>query len=169
MLPNLFYNSITLMFVVHSLSHVWFFETPGTAVCQASLSFTISRSLLELMSIELMMLFNHLILCHLLFLYLLLLFSIFPNFRVFSNELALHIRWPKNWSFSFSISPSSEYSQLISLRIDWFDLAVQGTLKSLLQHHSSKASALLYSVFFMVQLSYPYMTTWKTTTSKGFC
>ena len=138
------------------------FETPWTAACQASLYFTISRSLLELMSIESVMLFNHLILCHLLLLHLLLLLSILPNIRVFSNELALHIRWPKYWSFSFSISPSNEYSELISFRIDWFDLAVQGTLKSLLQHHSSKASVLLYSVFFMVQLSYPYTTTGKT-------
>ena len=105
------------------------FETPWTAACQASLSFTISRSLLELMSIESVMLFNHLILCHLLLLHLLLLLSILPNIRVFSNELALHIRWPKYWSFSFSISPSNEYSELISFRIDWFDLAVQGTLK----------------------------------------
>ena len=105
------------------------FETPWTAACQASLYFTISRSLLELMSIESVMLFNHLILCHLLLLHLLLLLSILPNIRVFSNELALHIRWPKYWSFSFSISPSNEYSELISFRIDWFDLAVQGTLK----------------------------------------
>ena len=120
--------------------------TPGTAAHQASLSFTVSQSLLKLMSIELVMPSNHLILCH----PLLLLPSIFPSFRVFpmnqlslSNELALHTRWPKYWHFSFSTSPSNEYSELISFRMDWFDLlAVQGTLKSLLQHHSSKASIL---------------------------
>ena len=111
------------------------------------------------MSIELMMPSNHLILCH----PLLLQPSIFPSIRVFSNESALHIRWPKYWSFSFSISPSNEYSGLISFRINWFDfLAVQGTLKSLLQHHSSKASTLWCSAFFVVQLSYPYMATGKT-------
>ena len=111
------------------------------------------------MSIRLMMASSHLILCHL----LLLLPSIFPSIRVFSNESVLHIRWPKYWSFSFSISPSREYSGLISFRMDWLDLlAVQGTLKSLLQHHSSKASILWHSVFFMVQLSHPYMTTGKT-------
>ena len=110
-----------------SLSHVWLFVTPWTAACQASLSFTISKSLFKFMSIELVMLSNHLILCHL----LLLLPSIFPSIRVFSNESALHIRWPKYWSFSFSISHYNEYSGLISFRIDWFDLlAVQGTLKS---------------------------------------
>ena len=117
---------------------------------QTSLSFTISWSLLKPMSIELMMLSNHLILCC----PLLLLPSVFPSIRVFSSELAFHIRWPKYWIFSFSISPSSKYSELISLRIDWFDLlAVQGTLKSLLQHHSSKASILWHSAFFMIQLS----------------
>ena len=111
------------------------------------------------MSIESLMPSNHLILCHL----LLLLPSIFPSIRVFSNESVLHIRWPKYWSFSFSISPSNEYSRLISFRIDWLDLlAVQGTLKSLLQHHSSKASILWPSAFFIVQLSHPYMTTGKT-------
>ena len=126
---------------------------------QAALSFTVSRSLLKLMSIELVMPSNHLILCH----PLLLLPSIFPSIRVFSNELALGIRWPKYWSFSFSISLSNEYSGLISLRIDRFDfLAVQGTLKSLLQYHSSKASILQLSAFFMVQISHPYMTTGKT-------
>ena len=110
------------------------------------------------MSIKSVMLSNHLILCR-----LLLLPSIFPSIRVFSNESVLHIRWPKYWSFSFSISPSNEYSGLISFRIDWFDLiAVQGTLKSLLQHHSSKASILQHSAFLMVQLSHPYMTTGKT-------
>ena len=132
------------------------FVTPWTATHHASLSFTVSWSWLKLMSIESMMLSNHLILCHL----LLLLPSIFPNVRVFSNESALLIRWPKYWSFSFSISPSKEYSVLISFRIDWFDLlAVQGTLKSLLQHHSSKASIFRCSAFFTVQLSHPYMTT----------
>ena len=111
------------------------------------------------MSTESVMSFNHLNLCH----SLLLLPSIFPNIRVFSNESVLHIRWPKYWSFSFSISPSNEYSGLISFRMDWLDfLAVQGTLKSLLQHHSSKASILWHSAFFIVQLSYPYMTTGKT-------
>ena len=118
--------------------------TPWTAARQASLFFTISRSLLRLMSFELVMSSNHLILCH----PLLLLPSIFPSFRVFSNESALHIRWPKYWSFSFSINPSNEYSGLISFRIYWFDLlAVQGTFKSLLQHHSSKVSILLSSAF----------------------
>ena len=118
-----------------------------------------SRSLLKLMSIESMMPSNHLILCHPFF----LLPSIFPSFRVFSNESVLPIRWPKYWSFSFSISPSNEYSGLISFSIDCFDLlAVQGTLKSLLQHHSSKAAILQCSAFFIVQLSHPYMTTGKT-------
>ena len=130
--------------------------TPWTAACQASLSFTISRSLLKLMSIELVMPFNHLKLCC----PLLLLPTIFPSIKVFSNESALHIRWPKYWSFS--VSPSNEYSGLISFRIDWFDLAVQGTLKSLLQHHSSKASIPQCSAFFIVQISHPYMTTEKT-------
>ena len=135
------------------------FETPWTAACQASLSFTLSQSLLKLMSSELMMPSDHFILCH----RLLLLPSISPSIRVFSNELALHITSPKYWSFSFSISPSNEYLGLISLRIDWFDfLAAQGTLKSLLQHHKSKASVLWCSAFFMVQLSHLYMTTGKT-------
>ena len=128
---------------------------PWTAARQASLSITNSWSLLKLMSIESMMPSNHLILCCPLFLPP----SIFPSIRVFSNESVLHIRWPKYWSFSFSISPSNEYSGLISFTIDWFDLAVQGTLKSLLQHHSSKASILWCSAFFIVQLSHPYMTT----------
>ena len=129
--------------------------TPWTAAHQASLSITNSRSLLKLMSIEPVMPSHHLILCR----PLLLLPSIFSSIRVFSNELALCIRWPKYWSFSFSISPSNKYSGLISFRIDWFDLlAVQGTLKSLLQHHSLKASILWRSAFFMVQLSCPYMT-----------
>ena len=123
------------------------------------MSFTISWSLLKLMSTESVMPFNHLVLCH----PLLLLPSIFPSIKVFSSESAILIRWPKSWRFSFSISPSSEYSGLISFRIDWFDfLAVQGTLKSLLQHHSSKASVLRHSAFLMVQLSHLYMTTGKT-------
>ena len=127
--------------------------------CQAFLSFTISPSLLKLISTESLMPSNHLILCH----SLLLLPSIFPSIRVFSNEPALHIRWPKYWSFSSSISPSNEYSGLISFKINWFDLlAVQGSLKSLLQHHNSKASILQRSAFFLVQLSHPYMTTGKT-------
>ena len=138
--------------VVQPLSCVWLFVTPWTEALQASLSFTISWSLLKLMSIESVMPSHHLILCH----PLLLLTSTFPSIRVFSNEMALHIRW----SFSFSISLSSEYSGSIFFRLDWFDLlAVQGTLKSLLQHHSSKASILWFSAFFLVQLSYPYMTT----------
>ena len=133
--------------------------TPWTAARQGSLSFTISWSLLKLMSIELMMPPNHLILCC----PLLLLPSIFPSIRVFSSETAVHIRWPKYWSFSFSTSPSYDYSRLISCRIIWFDLfAVQGTLKSLLQHHNLKASILRCSLFFMVQLSHSYMTTGKT-------
>ena len=142
-----------------ALSHVQLFATPWTAAHQASLSFTISQSLLKLMSIELVMPSNHLILCR----PLLLPPSIFPSIRDFSNESVLHIRWPKYWSLSFSISPSNVYSGLISFTIDLFDLlAVQGTLKSLLQHNSSKASTLWCSVFFMVQLSHPYMTTGKT-------
>ena len=133
--------------------------TPWTAACQASLSNTNSQSLLKLMSIEWVMPSNHLILCCPLH----LLPSIFPRIRVFSNESALHIRWPKYWNFSFSISPPNEYSGLISFRLDWWDLlAVQWTLKSLLQHHSSKASILWHSAFFLVQLSHPYMTTGKT-------
>ena len=138
--------------VVQSLSRVQLFATPWTAAHQASLSITVSQDLLKLMSIELVMPSNHLTLCH----PLLLLPSIFPRIRVFSNELALRIRWSKYWSFSFVISPSNEYSGLISFRIDWFDLrTVQGTLKSLLQHHSSKASILWSSAFFIVQLSQP--------------
>ena len=144
---------------VQLLSHVRLFVTPWTAARQASLSITNSRSLLKLMSIELVMPFSHLILCC----PLLLLPSIFPSITVFSNESALRIRWPKYWSFSFSIIPSNEHSGLISFRMDWLDLlAVQGTLKSLLQHHSSKASILRHSAFFIVQLSHPYMTTGKT-------
>ena len=135
--------------------------TPWTTACQASLSINNSWSFFKLISIESVMPCNHLILCH----PLLLPFSIFPSIRVFSNKSALHIRWPKYWSFRFSISPSNEYSGLqnISFRIDWLGLpTVQGTLKNLLQHHSSKASVLWQSAFFIVQLSHPYMTTGKT-------
>ena len=133
--------------LVQSLSHVQLFTTSRTAARQASLSITNSRSLFKLMSIESVMPSNHLILCH----PLLLLPSIFPSIRFFSRESVLHIRWPKYWSFSLSISPSSEYSGLISFRVDWSDLlAVQVTLKSLLQHHSSKASILLHSALFIV-------------------
>ena len=131
---------------------------PWTAAHQASLSITNSRSSPKLMSIESVTPSSHIILSR----PLLLLPSIFPSIRVFSNESALHIRWPNYWNFSFSISLSSEYSELISFRMDWFDLTVQGTLKSLLQHHSSKASILRHSAFFTVQLSHPYMTTGKT-------
>ena len=144
---------------VQSLNGVQLFVTLWTAAHQASLSITNSRSLLKLMSIESVMPSNHLILCR----SLLLLPSILPSIRVFSNESALQITWPKCWSFSFSISPSNEYAGLISFRIDWLDLlAVQGTLKSLLQHHSSKASILQHSTFFIVYLSHPYMTNGKT-------
>ena len=144
---------------VQLLSRVWLFATPWTVACQAFLSITNSWILLRLMSIELVMPSNHLILFH----PLLLLPSIFPSIRVFSNESALHIRWPMYWSFSFNISPSNEHSGLISFRMDWLDLlAVQGTLKSLLQYHSSNASILWHSAFFIVQLSHPYMTTGKT-------
>ena len=140
------------------LSRVQLFATPWTAACQASLSITNSQSLLRLMSIKSVMPSNHLILCR----PLLLLPSIFPSIRVFSNESVLHIRWPKYWSFSFNISPSKEHSALISFRMDWLDLlAVQGTLKSLTQHHSSKASTLWCSAFFTVELSHPHMTTGK--------
>ena len=144
--------------------------TPWTTACQASLSITNSRSLLRIMSIELVIPSNYLILCHPLFLPA----SIIPSIRIFSNESVFHIRWPKDWSFSFSISPSNDYSGLLSFRIDCFDLAVQGTLKSLLQHHSSKASIFWHcgffigegNGFFIVQLSChcPYMTTGKTKT-----
>ena len=133
--------------------------TPWTAACQASLSITNSRSLLKLIPIESVMPSNHLILCC----PLLLLPSIFPSIRVFSNMSVLHVRWPKYWSFSFSISPSNECSELISFRMDWLDLLpVQGTFKTFLQHHSSKASAGWCSAFFIVQLSHPYMTIGKT-------
>ena len=144
---------------VQSLSHVQLFVTTRTAARQASLSITNSRNLLKLMSIWLLMPSNNLILCH----PLLLPPSIFPGIRVFSNESFLRIRWPKYWSFSFSVSPSNEYSGLISFRMDWLDLlAFQGTLKSLLQHHSSKGSVFQCSAFFIVQFSHLYMTTGKT-------
>ena len=137
---------------VQSLIHVRLFVIPWTAACQASLSITNSCNLLKLMSIELVMPSNHLILCN----PLLLLPSIFPSIRVFSNKSVLRIRWPKYWSFRFSISPSKEHPGLISFRMDWLDLlAVQGTLKSLLQHHSSKASILQCTAFFIVQLPHP--------------
>ena len=144
---------------VQLLSHVRLFATPWTSAHQASMSITNSRSLFKFTSIELVTPSNHLILCR----PLLFLPSIFPSIRVFSNESALRIRWPEYWSFSFSVSPSNEYSGLIFFRIDWLDLlAVQGTLKSLLQHHSSKASILQHSAFFIVPLSHSYMTTGKT-------
>ena len=152
-LENIQFSSVQL------LSRIRLFATPWTAAHQASLSITNSRSLLTLMCIESVMPSNHLILCH----PLLLLPSVFPRIRVFSDESVLHIRWPKYWSFSFSVSSSKEYLGLISFRIDWFDLlAAQGTLKSLLQHQSSKASILRRSAFFILQLSHPYMTTGKT-------
>ena len=142
-----------------SVSHVQLFMTPWTAARLAPLSITNSWSLLKLMSIASVMPFNHLILCR----PLLLLSSIFPSIRVFSSELVLCNKWPKHWSFSFSISPSNEYSGLISFRMDWLDLlAVHRTLKRLLQHHSSKASILWHAAFFMVQLSHPYIMTGKT-------
>ena len=148
---------------VQSLSHVRLFATPWTAALQASLSITNSRSPPKPMSIESVMPSNHLILCR----SLLLLPSIFPSIRVFSSESALHIRWPKYWSFSFNISLSNEHPGLISFRMDWLDLlAVQGTLKSLLQHHSSKASILQHSAFFKVQFSHPYMTTGRSLNAK---
>ena len=135
------------------------FVTPWMATCQASPSITNSKSLLKLTPIKSVMPANHLILCHTFLLPL----SIFPSIRVFTNESVLHLRWPKYWRFSFSIGPSNEYSGLISFMIDWFDLlAVQGTLKSLLQHHSSKVLILRHSAFFIIQLSHPYPTTGKT-------
>ena len=153
--PNL-WTFYQLFSSVQSLSRVWLFMTPWPAAHQVFLSFTNSRSLCKLMSIESVMPSNHLILCQ----PLLLLPSIFPSISVFSNESVLRIRWPKYWSFGFSISSSNEYSGLISFRMDWLDLlAVQGTLKSLFQHHSSKVSILWCSAFFIVQLSHPYMTT----------
>ena len=148
------YFNICCFCSVQSLSHVWLFVTPWTAACQGFLSIANSWSLLKLTSNELVMPSNHLILCH----PLLLLPSIFPSIRVFSDESVLHIRWPKYWSFSFSISPSNEHLGLISFRMDWLDLlAIQGTLKSPLQHHSSKVSVLQCSTFFIVQLSHAYM------------
>ena len=150
---------LTVFNSVQSLSRVWLFVTPWITARQASLSITNSRSPPKPMSIELVMPSNHLILCR----PLLLLPSIFPSIRVFSNESALRVRWPKYWSFSFNISPPNEHPGLMSFRMDWLDLlAVQGTLKSLLQHYSSKASILQRSAFFIVQLSHPYMTTGKT-------
>ena len=146
---------------VQSLSHVWLFATPCAVACQASLSITNSWSLLKLMSIESVMPSNHLILCR----PLLLLPLIFPSIRVFPNESVLCIKWPNYWSFSFSISPSNEYSGLISFRMDWLDLlAVQGTLKRHLQNHNFRASILWHSAFLIVQLLHPYMTTGKTIT-----
>ena len=151
-----------IIVVFQLLNHVWLFVTPWTVAHQASLSFTISQSLLELMSIETMMPSNHLILCR----SLLLLPSVFPRIRVFPKELALCIRCPQYWSFSFSIIPSNEYSGLISFRVDLFDLlAVQGILKSLLQNYSLKASILWHSAFFMVQFSHPYVI-WSENTRK---
>ena len=162
-LPRTFYQEVMRPALykvsVQSLSHVQLFVTPRTAALQASLYITNSWNWLKLMSIELVMPSNHLILCH----PFLLPPSIFPSIRVFSNESVLHIRWPKYWNFSFSIHPSNEYSGLISFRMDWLDLlAVQGTLKSLPQHHSSKPSILQHSAFFIVQISPLYMTTRKT-------
>ena len=164
------YDDTSLPLKIHSLHEDWFFSlqfshlvvsdsaTPWTAARQPSLSTTNSQSPPKPLCIELVMPSNHLILCH-----PLLLPSIFPSIRVFSNESDLHMRSPKYWSFSFSISPSNEYAGLISFRMDWLDLlAVQGTLKSLLQHHSSKTSILWRSAFFTIQLSHPYMTTGKT-------
>ena len=144
---------------VHSLSCVQLFATPWTAAHQASLSITNSWSLPKLVSLELVMPSNHFVLCH----PLLFLPSIFPSIRVFSNESVLHIRWPKYWSFSLSVSPSNEHPGLISFRKDWLDIfTVQGTLKSLLQHHNSKVSILQCSAFFILRLSHSYMTTGKT-------
>ena len=153
------YEWYIILTSVQLLSHAWLFESPWTAARQASLSITNSRSSLKLMSIEYVMPSSHLILCC----PLLLLASVFTSIKVFSNESVLRIRWPKYWSFSFSISPCNENSGLIFFRMDWLDfLAVQGTLKSFLQHHSSRASIPWCSAFFTVQLSHPYMTTGKT-------
>ena len=164
--PKRFWQNLTsicqvmMLSSAQSLSRVPLFVTPWAAACHTFLFITNSRSLLKLMSIELVMQSNRLILCW----SLLLSSSIFPSIRVFSNEAALHIMWPKYWSFSFSISPSTKYSELIAFRMDSLDLlAVQGTLKILLQHQSSKASILWCSAYFIVQLSHPYMTTGKTT------
>ena len=164
MLGNVLVSFFYMFSSVQLLSHVQLFATPWTAAHQASLSITNSQSLLKLMSIELVMPSNHLILCC----PFLLPPSIFPSIRVFSNESVLCIRWPKYWSFSFSISPSNEYSGLISFRIGWFDLlAIQGTLKNLLQYYNLKASIPWRSAVFMVQLSHPYMTTGKTKALTG--
>ena len=144
---------------VQSLIHVWIFATPWITAHKSSLSTTNSQRLFKFMSIETVMPSNHLIFCYPLHLPP----SIFPGIRVFSNESVLHIRWPNYWSFSFNASPSNEYSGLMSFRVDWLDLlAVQGTLKSLFQHHSSKASILWHSAFFIVQLSHPHWTTGNT-------
>ena len=152
-------HSLIKIFIVQLLRCVQLFVNPWTAALQASLSFTISQSLLRLMCIELVMPSNYLILCH----PLLRLPSVFSSIRVFSNELAVCIRWPKYWSFSFSISPFNEYSGLISFKIDWFDLlSVQGTRKDVYQHHSLKVSILWPSAFLMVKLSHAYMTSGKT-------
>ena len=152
-------GSVDFSIVVQPLNHVQLFATPWTTAHQAALSFTIFRSSFKLIPIESMMLSDHLKLCC----PLILLASIFPSIRAFSKESVLHIMWPKDWSFSFSISPSNEYSGLIAFRTDWFDLlAVQSTLESLLQHHNSNASVPQCSAFFVVQLSHPYMTTGKT-------
>ena len=160
--PLLYFSTVNFPFQFSSvqlLSHVWLFVTPWISARQVSLSITNTQSLLKLMPIESVMPSNHLILCC----PLLLLPSIFPSIRIFSSESVLHIRWPKFWSFCFSISPSNEHPGLISFRMDWLDLlAVQGTLKSLFQHHSSKASILWHSAFFMIHLSHPYTTTEKT-------
>ena len=169
--PKMIYHGTGFRCISYILNHLLLFShsvvsnsaTPWTTTCKASQSFTISQSLLKLMCVELVMSSNHLILWH-----PLLLLSIFPSIRVFSNQSALHIRWPQYWSFSFNISPSNQYSRLISFRIDRLDfLAVQGAFKSLLQHHNLKASNLWCSVFFcffffIVQLSYLYMTTGKS-------
>ena len=164
----LFLKSLFIFSSVHSLSRVWLFATPWIAARPAPLSITNSQSLLKLMPIKSVMPPSHLILCH----PLLLLPPIPPSIRVFFSESTLHMRWPKYWNFSFSISPSNEHPGLISFKMDWLDLpAVQGTLKSLLQHHSSKALIFRCSAFFTVQLSYPYMTTGKTIalTRRTFC
>ena len=159
MFRDIRHNSSVQFSSVQSLSHVWLFATPWTAACRASWSITNSRSPPKPMNIKLVMPSNHLILCC----PLLLLPAFFPSIMVFSNESALLIRWPKYWSFNFNISPSNEHPGLISFRMDWLDLlAIQGTLKSLFQHHSSKASNFQCSAFFIVQLSHPYMTTGKT-------
>ena len=156
--PQALFSCSLLVIYCSSVPKMCLTVTPWTAAHQSPLPSTISQSLLKLMSFELMMHSKHLILCCL----LMLPPSIFPTTRVFSNELAIPIRWPKDWSFSFIISPSNEYSGLISFRIGWFDfLAVQGTFKSLLQHHNSKASILQHSAFVMIQLSHPYMTAGK--------